>query len=141
MSWRPVRTPARATGRGEETLAAWRISRSWSPSAFHTLAEQIVGDGAVVPGELPHEPRGVVGVLQGQGGQAQCGGPALGARHQRGDLGARECHRLVVEQPLGLGGVERQLVGAHLPEPVRELEPVEPDRGVEAAAEHDRHSR
>jgi hypothetical protein len=46
--------------------------------AVEHLGDQVVGDDAVVARELLDEPLGVVTALQGQGGEPQSGGPALG---------------------------------------------------------------
>ena len=54
--------------------------------AVEHLVGEVVDDESVVAGEARDEPGPVVSVLQGQGGELQCGRPSLGARLQSGDV-------------------------------------------------------
>jgi hypothetical protein len=78
------------------------------------LADQVVGDGPVVPGERGDESARVGVVLQRQAGQPQSGGPPLRPPPQRRDLCIRQCRAEGGDQLGGLGTTERQLVGAYL---------------------------
>ena len=99
------------------------------------LSGQVVGDRAVVAGELVEERVAVGGLGERECGQAQPGGPAAGALVQRVDLGGGEVQAGSFEQGGGLGGGEAQPVGAEFVEPAGEAQPGQRQRRVEPAGQ------
>ena len=99
------------------------------------LSGQVVGDRAVVAGELVEERVAVGGPGECECGQAQPGGPAAGALVQRVDLGGGEVQAGSFEQGGGLGGGEAQPVGAEFVEPAGEAQPGQGQRRVEPAGQ------
>ena len=99
------------------------------------LPGQVVGDRAVVAGELVEERVAVGGLGERERGQAQPGGPAAGALVQGVDLGGGEVQAGSFEQGGGLGGGEAQPVGAELAQPAGQAQPGKRQRRVEPAGQ------
>ena len=105
--------------------------------AGEDLAEQVVGDGALAAGELGDEALGRVVADERHGGQAQRGGPALGALVQRGELGVADGHAGGGQQLGGLVGGEAEVGAADLGEAAGQAQAVQAELRV-ATADDDR---
>jgi hypothetical protein len=101
------------------------------------LAGQVVGHGAVVPGEVGQEVVGCRVSAQRHGSEPDSGDPPVGAGVQQGRL------LVIEEQPAepGESGClldrERQLLGAQLVQPLLHAEPRDRQAGVEPARHHE----
>ena len=95
------------------------------------LPDQVVGDRAVVAGELVEERVAVGGPGERECGQPQPGDPAAGALVQGVDLGGGEAQTGSFEQGGRLGGGEAQPVRAKLAQPAGEAQPGQRQRRVE----------
>ena len=100
------------------------------------LLDQVAGDGAVVAGQLGHEPARLGMLPQRQGGQPQPGRPALGPPPQRLQLGPGQLDPVVGQQRRRLLEREGQVGLADLGELAGHPQPVQGQRRVGPAG-HD----
>ena len=83
---------------------------------------------------------GRVSLVQGGPNELERRRPALGASAELGDDGGLEAHLVgLAEQPLGLGGIEAQVVGAELRNLAWRPQAREADRWLSPAGEDERH--
>ncbi len=96
-----------------DARAQQQLARRLGQSGQH-LAGQVVGDGAIVAGELGHERVRVGLAAQGQPGEAEPRGPALRALEQTRDERGPEREPQALEQRGRLLEREREVGGAQL---------------------------
>ncbi len=82
--------------------------------ALQHLLDQVVEDVAMAAGEVGDQLTGVLPALQGEGGQLQAGGPALGAGLQGRKVRRCQLQAHAAGELAGLVGGEAQVGGAHL---------------------------
>ena len=99
------------------------------------LAAQVVGDGVVVAGEVGQEAVGIRFGLQGQRGEPQAGGPALGPLQQPRELLGAQGDAVLGEQRRGLVRGERQIGEAQLAQAALDAQPPEREIGIAAAGD------
>ena len=102
------------------------------------LRHQVVGDRALVTGELGEEPSlSVVAADRGRG-EPKTGRPAVGLAVQPVDLDVGEREVEPAQQRLGLLAVEAQPIAAQLGQPPLRAEPLKAERRIEPAGQDDR---
>ena len=110
--------------------------------ARERLLGEVVDDVLIAPGERRDRGRAVAGVEQREAGQVETGGPALGARAQQLQIGARELQReRAVEQRAGLLRAEAQRLRGDVDELRRGAQPRDADRRPRARCDRDPDAR
>jgi hypothetical protein len=104
------------------------------------LSDEVVGNRALVAGELRQELVGISGGGQAESGEAQAGCPSAGAPVQQPDLRGREMQTRPLVQLRGLGRRESHLRGTQLPQPARQAQPWKRQRGIAAARQDELHA-
>ena len=113
----------------EERAQPWRL-------AIEHLGDEVVGDHAIVAGELGHELVRVLAALETQRREPQAGAPTLRPRVERLDQLLVEGQAVRLEQLMRLALREREVGRADLGEPAAHPQHVQRQRRVAAGGEH-----
>jgi hypothetical protein len=102
------------------------------------LSHQVVGNRAIVTGEIGEEGVAVGCLRQSGRGEPKTGRPAVGLLVQPFDLGVGEREVKPAQERLGLFAVEAQPISAQLGQPPLRAEPLKAQRRIEPPGQYDR---
>ena len=122
----------------DDARAQQQLAQLRRPAGQH-LAHQVVGDRAVVAREVGDERVAVLLAEQREPGEAQAGGPALGALEQARHLVVAQLDAELGEQRRRLLGREREVRRAQLAQPPGQAQPLERELRVRPGRGDDVH--
>ena len=136
LSLRPSRWSHSAAENRSSTETSRMKSRSLSGMPAEDLLGEVVPDEPVAPAEAVHEVVGVRSVGEGERGEVEGRGPALGPLDQLGEGVVREGDARAGDQLARLLRREGQVLGPELGQVVGHAQPSQPEAGVGPGDDH-----